>query len=387
MAVGLAPAGDGGARRAAGGAVLKPRRALWGLALLAILGAGLSWVLAPGAARPTGVADAGWSTAAGRAALPAAEPVSLRNIPPVRPQRLPQQAADWDLCGLGRWPVPRPAAASGVAVAAGADGAAALPPALGAQATQAVLLRMLAALDAGDARARAAATVLRGSDPTGRDRERALAALSAGSPDPVVAMWAADRCQSARGCDDDLLQSWLDRDRGNAAVWLLWLQRHPAARAEALAGLSASQRFELYGDSLLAAALQAWPADAPRYLQPAIWEAVIGIESSRPALQYLQAEALCRAPLDATRQPVCAHLAELMAEHSDNAIARGLSARIGAAAGWTAERVQGVQAQAQAEQAALGWLADDQPLSCASVDALRAALRQRVQAAAAAARP
>jgi hypothetical protein len=49
--------------------------------------------------------------------------------------------------------------------------------------------------------------------------------------------------------------------------------------------------------------------------------------------------------------------------------------------------VQGVQALAQAEQAALGWLADDQPLSCASVDALRAALRQRVQAAAAAARP
>jgi hypothetical protein len=200
-------------------------------------------------------------------------------------------------------------------------------------------------------------------------------------------MWAADRCQSARGCDDDLLRSWLNRDRGNAAVWLLWLQRHPAARAEALAGLLASQRFNLYGDSLLAAALQAWPSDAPRYLQPAIWEAVIGIESSRPAMQILQAEALCRAPLDAARQPVCAHLAELMAERGDSAIARGLSARIGAVAGWPAQRVQGVQALAQAEQAALGWLADDQPLSCASVDALRAALRQRVQAAAAAARP
>ncbi len=352
------------------------------VAAVAFIAAAVAWLVfwqpAPGPLPTPAVAgEAAQPPGTMASAAPARAP-SASAWPAIATPQLPASAPVWDLCGVGRLPVP-----AGTRLSAGSGDLVDLPAHLGAEPAVMAMLRTLAVLDTGEARARAAAVLLRGTDASGAERAPALAALSAASIDPLVAMWAAERCQRAQGCDDAALAVWRSREPDNAAAWLLWLQRHPQRRAEALQGLAGATRFSVHADALLAAFMAAQPADTPAYLEPALWSYAIGVEAARTVPQYQLASALCKPPLAPGSEvhAVCQRLAEVMTEQADTDLARHIGARIGERVGWPADRVAQALERARAGQTQPAWLDAAQPLSCASVNTLRSALQARARAA------
>lgn len=311
-------------------------------------------------------------------AQPVQRPAAASASPSARPPEPPASAAVWDLCGVGRMPVPAGAGALED------DGMGTLPRHLGADLAVSAMEGMAMKLDAGDARSRAALVVLLGVDGQGRDRQAALSALAAGSSDPVVAMWASDLCPDVGRCDLAALTRWAELEPDNAAAWLLWLSAHPEQRSVALQRLASARRFVTHEDVLLATALPAMSGHVPAHIEPALWVYAIGVAAARPIVQFQRAGSLCKPPLavDVELLQVCAHLAELLTQHSDSIIARGFGARIGERAGWPAERVQAVlQRTRAAQEAGMLWLDPAQPLSCSSVQSLRQVLQARARAA------
>jgi hypothetical protein len=290
---------------------------------------------------------------------------------------LPAGARVWDLCGIGRLPTPRDAKALAD------DGMRQMPDHLGAEPAGAAFVAMAMTLSQGPPRARAAFLLLTGIVAEGRDPKAELSALSAaGADDPVLAMWTTASCHHDAGCDDAALSRWVALEPTNAAAWLLWLERFPERRAEALQHLAEATHFSTHDDALLAAALAAWPRGVPAYLEPAMWIYVIGVQAAQTVSQFGLAGRLCQPAKgpDGGVQPLCSHIATLMAEHSDSTLARAIAARLGERAGWPAERVKAAQERSRAEQAAPPWLDPAQPLSCASIEPLRQTLQARAQA-------
>ncbi|MBA4175352.1 MAG: hypothetical protein C0505_02120 [Leptothrix sp. (in: Bacteria)] len=281
------------------------------------------------------------------------------------------------MCGVGRLPVPRGAAAR----LDPEQALPALPPHLGRDALADGYLTLFTALDAGPPRWRAAAMMLRGSDAAGRLRATALPELARTTGDPVVAMWAQQRCDVGGSCLA-AAEHWARVEAGNLAPWAALLALQPQRREELIARMAAAARFDVHQHVLSQTVLEAMPAGVASYLQPAIWIDVIGVEAAMPMPGFTGLFDHCREPLapGSERMQVCAAIAHTLVERSDGWIGVRLGLRL-------AERSYLGKAEAAARRKALDTLLlppDDlfdreQPLSCAGAARTRALVEQRAR--------
>jgi len=308
------------------------------------------------------------------ASLPAAVPPSgpqtaVRSARPTRAASVLGEAAQtpsvWDLCGIGRLPVPAAARAS-----AAEDNYGSLPPHLGSDAVAQARERVLAALRGGGARWRAAASLLEPRSGPDARVAQALADAARASDDTVVAMWALQRCDLGGGCAARAAQRWADKEPDNAAAWLAVVGQQRQRGEAAFAHVLAARRFDLHYTALTQSVLEAMPADVLPYLQQMLWIESIGIEAAaglpplRPVLDW------CREPLlpGSHRRAACAALANMLIDHSDTMIGVGIGLRL-------AERSGMPKAEAEARRQTLRKLmaqqgqpfAGPEPQSCAAV--------------------
>lgn len=341
-----------------------------------------AWLLAAGAAAVLGVL-AVWSPVAptrpsNPPALPApvaaAMPVPTRATGPARAASAavaPPVAADqpttavWDLCGIGRVPLP-----PGTAASAAAD--VELPAHLGALPAAELGERMLATLSNGTPRQRAAALMLNLDPERSAASAAQLAELALSAKDPVMYFWAWSRCQDRRPCGSTLALAWAAAEPANAAAWLALHQTDPARQAQARAGLAAARHFSLRSGSLAQEAMQAVPADAAPYLRLKLAEFAFGFDAavSMPSVQPLTRSCKPAAPAGSERQAACSALTEMVVEHSDTLIGYYIGMRMAEGAGWPASRLAELRAERKRIEAVAGEPAyvAEQPLSCESAE-------------------
>ncbi|MBK6471080.1 MAG: hypothetical protein IPF94_10155 [Betaproteobacteria bacterium] len=293
------------------------------------------------------------------------------------PSRAKAGAPVWDLCGVGRMPVP-----SGAVAQPGPEQAlAALPPHLGRDAWVQAYAALATALDAGPPRWRAAALMLRGSDATGWPQALALPELARASDDPVVAMWALQRCDLGASCLE-MAERWTQVEPQNLAPWVDLLARQPQRRGELITRMAAATRFDRHEHALSQAVLEAMPAGVASYLQPALWIDVIGVEAAMAMPAFNAVFDHCREPLapGSERMQACAAVARTLVERSDGFVGVRLGLRL-------AERSYLGKAEAATRRKALDTLLAppdelfdrEQPLSCAGVARTRAWVEQRAR--------
>lgn len=285
----------------------------------------------------------------------------------------------WDLCGIGRMPMTGSARAASEPQEALAE----LPAHLGREPQVQAVLRLLEALDAGPPRWRAAAVMLRGEDAAGRPQHVALPALAALADDPVVAMWALQRCDQQQGCADADVQRWLRMEPDNLAPWLELLQRQPQRREELVTSMAAQGRFfKRYETALSQVVLDAAPADLLPYLLPGLWIYAIGVEAALSMPPFNGLTQTCPESLKPGSEaaPACAAIARALIQRSDSAIGVHIGLRL-------AERSYLSKAEAAQQRAALNKLMTvdetlfdaQQPLSCAGVARLRGWVEQQAR--------
>ncbi|MDP2005084.1 MAG: hypothetical protein Q8K45_05360 [Rubrivivax sp.] len=286
-------------------------------------------------------------------------------------------AAVWDLCGVGRLPVPAGAAA-------GLDperALAALPAHLGRDAYAQAHLDLFAALDAGPPRWRAAAVMLRGTDAAGVPQALALPALARQTDDPVVVLWAQQRCDLGASCLE-MVERWALVEPQNLAPWARLLALQPQRREELIARMAAAKRFDLHGQALSLAVLEALPASLAPYLQPGLWIDVIGIEAAMTMPSFKALFDHCREPLRASAevQWACRSITATLLDRSDEAVGVGLGLRLAERAGLATGEVARRRAELQSWQRAPEGIFDAaQPLSCAGVARMRAWVEARAR--------
>jgi hypothetical protein len=278
---------------------------------------------------------------------------------------------------VGRLPVPRNA---GARIDPGRAWAA-LPQHLGRDAMADAYLALFGALDAGPPRWRAAAVMLRGSDAAGRPQALALPELARAADEPVVAMWALQRCDLGASCLE-MAERWAQVEPQNLAPWATLLARQPQRRDELIARMTAATRFDRHEQALSQAVLEAMPAGVAAYLQPALWIDVIGVEAAMSMPAFNAVFDHCREPLEPGSEPMrtCAAIARTLVERSDGFIGVRLGLRL-------AERSYLGKAEAAARRKALDTLlvprddlfVSEQPLSCAGVARSRARVEQRAR--------
>ncbi|MDE2369085.1 MAG: hypothetical protein KGN16_08940 [Burkholderiales bacterium] len=246
------------------------------------------------------------------------------------------EAPVWDLCGVGKMPVPPDLAAS--ASPMGVE----LPPNLGEQALAAALERLLAAMDVGSPRSRAAAMLMHpmivpapADAPSPQAGAQQLASLAAGSGDPVLLAWAARHCDVNTACATDPAIAWSRIEPDNAVPWLLIAAHQPGMQAEALTALARATRYTSHYGAISAAALDAMPADIPTYLQPQLLLQSFLADGAIGEAEATQAINLCRPAPEAgsQRQALCRSLAALMVGQDDTALAYFIGLRIQELAG------------------------------------------------------
>lgn len=283
----------------------------------------------------------------------------------------------WDLCGVGRLPLPRgPTRLSRLDEPLGA-----LPPHLGRDAGAQAHAALAAALDTGPPRWRAAAVMLRGSDAAGRPQAVVLPELARASDEPEVAMWALQRCDLGASCLE-MAAHWAQVEPQNLAPWAHLLARQPQRRGELIARMAAATRFDLHRQSLSRAVLEAMPAGVAPYLQQALWADVIGIEAAMTLPGFNAVFDHCRAPLAAASVAAreCAAITRTVAERSDTAFGSALGLRLAERSGLDLEPREPWRADVSL------WLTvpqvpsdGPQPWSCADVAHTRDWFEQRAR--------
>lgn len=273
--------------------------------------------------------------------------------------------AVWDLCGVGRVPVPPGMAASGV------DGSAELPAHLGGDAQVVARQHLWSALESGGLRARAAAAAWQGFWRERSSGNPALQALARGASDPVVLSWALAQCREWKACEGLSPADWARLEPDNAAPWSMLLDKAPPERAEVIQGLARSRRYQLHYGVLAGTVQEAMPSDIPPYLQMNLVSEALAIELAMgmPPLQPLVA--LCRPapPQGSAAHAVCDSLARVLADHSDTLLGLRIGLRLGEFAGWPIAEVQRRRAQADVlpTDAMMVMMGLAQPYSCRAV--------------------
>ncbi len=280
----------------------------------------------------------------------------------------------WPLCGMGGVAI----SAASAARAAG-DPFAALPDHLGRAAADAARPTLLAALDAGPPRWRAAALLLRGASPAGVPALTALRALAAASDDPVVAMWASLICLRGEACTGADGQRWLALEPDNLAPWLGLLDRAGAGGEALLPRMAQAQRFDTHAQALLEVVLQAMPSAVTPYLQEAFWIEAIGVQAALPLSGLGQLSALCKTPLQDgdPRRAACGAIAHTLIERSDSMSGTVFGLRLAERSGLSPADAKLRRAELNAGlRQRLELFSGPQPLSCASLEQARARLQQ-----------
>ncbi len=294
-----------------------------------------------------------------------------------RPGPAPAPAASapvWDLCGIGRMPVP--AGARLPAQPPNPNDLPDLPPHLGTAAVDAGRAQLLAALAQGGSRARAAAAywapvpVNEAMAPPGSNAAAEELVALAGD-DPVVLRWAAARCQSS-ACREAMAARWSRIEPDNAVPRLMQMAEHARGAGAAPQQLQGARTYRSYWGAFADTARQAMPAGLPGYVQTILLAEALGIDAAMPDGTFMFASGMCKPPFDAggERRARCDTLGRLMSEQGDTFLAFGIGLRLRETAGLDPTQVRTLREpvrQLQAQWSAIVRIELEHPLSCNSL--------------------
>ena len=285
-----------------------------------------------------------------------------------------------DLCGIGRMPITKPPSHDTAGQAPGFESL--LPPHLGSEAQAQALQSLLARLDSGPPRWRAAAALLRSVDAQVPTPAAALRRMAQQSDDPVVAMMALQTCKQDRACTAETAQRWLQLEPDNLAALLETLALPKLPDTAVLARLAQARQHQQHYTGLMQVVMEATANDPPSYLQPGLWIYAIGVQAAFSSAPFSGLMGQCpdNMAADNPNKSSCTALAKTLVDHSDTALSYLIGLRL-------AERTYMTKPEATQERAALNaaMLADTtfgqdpMPTSCASVERLRAAFSRRAQ--------
>jgi hypothetical protein len=329
----------------------------------------------------------------------------------------------WDLCGVGRLPIP-PAW-----VAVGLQALLELPAHLGEDALKAGRTALFDAMEQGSPRAQAVVamwrvmtagqqqwrqadaapvtTKLEPVDTTAQSASVAAKLAPFAETDPVLAAWLVVLCQNDRTCKADAQARWLRADPYNALAIASGLDTKapPEKLAQVRAALAQAKGFQMNYGALAATALTSLQGSlqnsVPLYVQQMLLIEAIGVEAATVLPPMQPIFSLCRSNSDVTSSVArsvtstaqCNAIARLMVDHSDNLLTHNIGLRVGEKLGWPKAEVDLLRAQVDPAKAGTDFLPYEQPNSCAAVKATKAwitdlsekgelaLIRERVQAA------
>jgi hypothetical protein len=298
----------------------------------------------------------------------------------------------WDLCGVGRLPIP-PAL-----VALGVEAMLALPRHLGEDPQNAARKSLLNVMEHGSPRSQAAAALWRNQSAMLEGLRLATSAASAASPnawappttsaqtlqvvaklagaaetDAVLAAWLVNLCGTDPACRADAKARWLraDPDNGLARAEALGPTSSPESQAKARTTLSQAKHFQMQHGALAATVLASMPAEVPLYIQHMLLiEAVIveGAYLIPPLAPFVD---LCKTPTDAAARAECDAIARLMVERSDTLLVHRIGLKVGELSGWPKDEVAARRAETDSRHLGpeMNWLLT--PNSCDAVKATK----------------
>jgi hypothetical protein len=292
-------------------------------------------------------------------------------------------AAVWDLCGIGRVPVP--------ASAKGTDGGLTdLPNHLGEAAHQQARQALLAAMSQGDARSRAAALVWQrhqsyaaayaaSAPPSTYEPSTALRSailsLAEENADATIAAWALSTCQGDRACRQRASDTWLRLEPGNAVARLTALGQHPAQAQDALQAVIDAPQFNSHLGALAAQALAAMPSGIPAYVQSGLLVEALGLDLAIwDTDSWRDLNGLCKSPIptNSAQETRCKAVASLLVARSDTLIGYQMGSRIGERAGWPKAQEEARREQANAlVSSSQDFHVMEQPRSCEALQFMR----------------
>jgi hypothetical protein len=303
----------------------------------------------------------------------------------------------WDLCGLGRFPVPKALShrwlREGLVLPPP-------PPHLLADAALAQAPRIEAKLSTMGARgesARLAFFALGGDDETAqRNAATRLQVLAESGQDPWAWRWLAQVCRQSRllACDASVGQRWAAAEPDNAAALVepvlarlaSLLATQPvdeAALAEALTPLAAAEHFSVRWMALSSTLLEAMPADAPGYAQQALLQHTIGIDAAMSLPSLSPVSRACRGATraDSPLRAPCERIARTWTNKADTFYIEAFGLAVGRDWLWSTEEYAARRGESQELQRV--WSsrlhgfdqvdseAARQPFSCAAVAVTR----------------
>lgn len=280
----------------------------------------------------------------------------------------------WDLCGIGRMPVP--AGTRLPAQPPNLNDMPDLPPHLGTATIDAGRAQLLAALRQGGARARAAAAywapvpVNDAMTPPGSNAAAEELVALAGD-DPMVLRWAVARCQSS-ACREAVAARWVRIEPDNAVPRLMQMAERASVDADASRLLQAARIYRSYWGAFADTARQAMPAGLPGYVQALLLAEALGIDAAMPESSFMFASSMCKPPFnaDGERRARCDTLGRLMSEQGDTFLAFGIGLRLREMAGLDPAQARALREpvrQLQAQYSAIVRMELEHPLSCDSL--------------------
>jgi hypothetical protein len=359
-----------------------PRRALlWRLAVGSALSLALVTALWVGRRAPPGAAPLQPTVAAGAraAAAPMVWPASealLLVAPPapstaslagsgpkpdlaaIAPSRgEPAARSHWDLCGIGRLPVPPGASAD------------APPPHVMLEAAASLEPRWEAALATAGPRARAAARRM-GLVELPAGEAAVTPAMAEASADPVISAWAMQGCGNDVACLQATARRWQQLEPDNLAPRLSVLRWTPRPDLATLQALATATRLQVHFGQLGPSLLAAWPAGEARFLQTELLVAAMVHEAASGLPSLMPLTRACReGAANADIRDACQRIARTMFQHSDTLFGVNVGLGLGRVSGLPPEELRGVQSlkgQAHHATEALTKHLADQPWSCTS---------------------
>ena len=279
-----------------------------------------------------------------------------------------------DLCGIGRMPISKPPARQG-------EGGDLLPPHLGTEAQAQALQSLLARLDSGPPRWRAAAALMRSVDGT-TPTPSAMLGLAQQSTDPADVVLALQACKLDEACRSEIAQRWLQLEPENLAAMLEAQPPHLQADATLLPRLAQARSYRLHSSALMQVVLEATANDPPSHLQPGLWIRAKGVEGAFGVAPFKALVRACPESMaaDHPNKFLCTAVARTLVEHSDTTLGLIVGLRL-------AERTFMTKPEAAQQRAVLNDLMfasaklwqDPMPTSCASVESIRSTFLQHAR--------
>jgi hypothetical protein len=289
-------------------------------------------------------------------ALPRAQPAAAASAAPAR--------THWDLCDIGRIPVPHGASPDEP------------PRQVFSELVAGLAQPMAESLAGAGPRAQAAARRLGLAPAAAGEKAGIPLAMAEASPDPVISAWAAAGCRGDAACLAAVRRRWQQLEPDNLAPRLLALQPGAAVDPETLQSMATARRHHEHWGQLGPALLEAWPAGQPRFFQVELLVLAIGVEQAGVVPPMTALVNACRdGAADAAVRDACQRIARTLLQHSDSMRGVGIGIGLGRVAGLPAAEIDAARSQLQAASGATLGVDEGlraQPWSCASHAALLA---------------